>query len=204
MVWSSIPKRAERVTPWPSRSSRANARQRAQKWWSWAVCTSSAQNATSRDVSTISCAVVPDAKVIRGKPVLLIARRRTDATVCYWRDELGDGSCIARGCANRSADVLRAIEKAQNTVEQKNAEVRKDVLKYDEVMNEQRKVIYERRMQILEGEDLREHTIELLATTCARLVSDCAPSEYAEEWDLERLIAEASLYYPTQFSVADL
>ena len=52
--------------------------------------------------------------------------------------------------------VTRAIERAQNTVEQKNAEVRKDVLKYDEVMNEQRKVIYERRMQLIDGEDLRE------------------------------------------------
>jgi len=47
--------------------------------------------------------------------------------------------------------VTRAIEKAQNTVEQKNAEVRKDVLKYDEVMNEQRKVVYERRMQVIDG-----------------------------------------------------
>ena len=52
--------------------------------------------------------------------------------------------------------VTKAIERAQNTVEQKNAEVRKNVLKYDEVMNEQRKVIYARRSQILNGEDLRE------------------------------------------------
>ena len=61
--------------------------------------------------------------------------------------------------------VTRAIERAQNTVEQKNAEVRKDVLKYDEVMNEQRKVIYERRMQVIDGENLREYTLELLETT---------------------------------------
>ena len=47
--------------------------------------------------------------------------------------------------------VSKAIERAQNTVEQRNAEIRKDVLKYDEVMNEQRKVIYRRRDQILEG-----------------------------------------------------
>ncbi len=51
--------------------------------------------------------------------------------------------------------VTKAIERAQNTVEARNAEIRKDVLKYDEVMNEQRKVIYARRAQILEGEDLR-------------------------------------------------
>ena len=52
--------------------------------------------------------------------------------------------------------VTKAIERAQNTVEQRNAEIRKNVLKYDEVMNEQRKVIYTRRDQILEGADLRE------------------------------------------------
>ena len=47
--------------------------------------------------------------------------------------------------------VTKAIERAQNTVEQRNAEIRKNVLKYDEVMNEQRKVIYTRRDQILEA-----------------------------------------------------
>ena len=54
--------------------------------------------------------------------------------------------------------VTKAIERAQNTVEQRNAEIRKNVLKYDEVMNEQRKVIYRRRDQILDGVDLRDET----------------------------------------------
>ena len=54
--------------------------------------------------------------------------------------------------------VTKAIERAQNTVEGRNAEIRKDVLKYDEVMNEQRKVIYARRLQIIDGEDLEERT----------------------------------------------
>ena len=61
--------------------------------------------------------------------------------------------------------VTKAIERAQNTVEGRNAESRKDVLKYDDVMNEQRKVIYRRRNQIIEGEDLHEDTIELLEST---------------------------------------
>ena len=59
--------------------------------------------------------------------------------------------------------VTKAIERAQNTVEQRNAEIRKNVLKYDEVMNEQRKVIYRRRDQILDGADLRDEAIEHLA-----------------------------------------
>ncbi|MFZ0060235.1 MAG: preprotein translocase subunit SecA [Acidimicrobiales bacterium] len=100
--------------------------------------------------------------------------------------------------------VTRAIEKAQATVEQRNAEIRKDVLKYDEVMNEQRKVIYERRMQVIDGDDLRERTLELLQEKIAGLVAACCPTEFSEEWDLERLVAECAQYYPTRFSVADL
>ena len=56
--------------------------------------------------------------------------------------------------------VTKAIERAQRTVEDRNFEIRKDVLKYDEVMNEQRKVIYRRRQQILDGEDLRDEALE--------------------------------------------
>jgi len=100
--------------------------------------------------------------------------------------------------------VSRAIERAQNTVEARNAEVRKDVLKYDEVMNEQRKVIYERRLQILDGDDLRGYTLDLLESTLERVVRAACPTDFAEEWDLERLVNELAQYYPTQFSVADL
>ena len=95
--------------------------------------------------------------------------------------------------------VTRAIEKAQATVEQKNAEIRKDVLKYDEVMNEQRKVIYERRMQVIDGDDLRERTVELLEEKIAALVATSCPSEYSEEWDLARLVAELRPVLPDPF-----
>ncbi len=61
--------------------------------------------------------------------------------------------------------VTKAIERAQNTVEGRNAEQRKDVLKYDDVMDKQRKVIYARRLQMIDGEDLREETLELLENT---------------------------------------
>ena len=100
--------------------------------------------------------------------------------------------------------VTKAIERAQNTVEQRNAEIRKDVLKYDEVMNEQRKVIYARRMQILDGEDLRERTFEILGSAVAGLVSGYLPTDYEEEWDLDGLLSEVKLYYPTRFTVDDL
>ncbi len=100
--------------------------------------------------------------------------------------------------------VTRAIEKAQNTVEGRNAETRKDVLKYDEVMNQQRKVVYARRLQIIDGEDLHEHTSALLEEILTGVVVQSCPSDYPEEWELDTLIAELQQYYPTKFSKQDL
>jgi preprotein translocase subunit SecA len=100
--------------------------------------------------------------------------------------------------------VTKAIERAQNTVEGRNAESRKDVLKYDDVMNEQRKVIYKRRLQIIEGQDLHEETLELLETTITALVEASCPTDYPEEWDLARLITEVTQYYPSKFVEDDL
>ncbi|MHB1487272.1 MAG: preprotein translocase subunit SecA [Acidimicrobiales bacterium] len=100
--------------------------------------------------------------------------------------------------------VTKAIERAQNTVEARNAEVRKDVLKYDEVMDSQRKIIYARRLQILEDEDLRENTLELIEAAVRGAVARACPTDYPEEWDLDALIADLSQYYPTRFTPADL
>ena len=66
--------------------------------------------------------------------------------------------------------VSKAIERAQTTVEQKNAEARKNILKYDEVMNEQRKVIYYKRDQILNGSNLREEVCEQIEQVSSREV----------------------------------
>ena len=83
--------------------------------------------------------------------------------------------------------VTRAIERAQRTVEDRNFEIRKDVLKYDEVMNEQRKVIYRRRQQILDGEELRDEAFEAISSTRrAAVLANCV-TEFPEEWDLDEL-----------------
>ncbi len=100
--------------------------------------------------------------------------------------------------------VTRAIERAQHNVEARNSEIRKDVLKYDEVMNEQRKVIYARRRQIMEGEDLRQRTIDILTSAVDSIVRAHCPSDFSEEWDLDGLLTEARLYFPTRKSVEDL
>src|SRR5206468_11075360 len=100
--------------------------------------------------------------------------------------------------------VTKAIERAQNTVEQRNAEIRKNVLKYDEVMNEQRKVIYKRRDQILEGADLREEAIEYLADAIESVISTYCVSDYAEEWDVPGLVNEIATYWPSTVTVEGL
>jgi preprotein translocase subunit SecA len=100
--------------------------------------------------------------------------------------------------------VTRAIERAQHNVELRNAEIRKDTLKYDEVMNEQRKVIYARRIQIMEGEDLRQRTIDILSSAIDSIIRAHCPSDFPEEWDLEGLLSETRAYFPTQLSIAAL
>src|SRR5690554_5661653 len=91
--------------------------------------------------------------------------------------------------------VTKAIERAQTTVEQRNAEIRKNVLKYDEVMNEQRKVIYRRRDQILEGEDLKSAAKEYLDEAVKALIDTHCASAAADEWDLDALAKELTLFW---------
>ena len=100
--------------------------------------------------------------------------------------------------------VSKAIERAQTTVEQRNAEIRKNVLKYDEVMSEQRRVIYARRSQILDGADLRTEAMEYLAEAVDAAIATYCVSDFAEEWDLEGLATEVRTFWPTRLEAADL
>jgi preprotein translocase subunit SecA len=96
--------------------------------------------------------------------------------------------------------VTKSVERAQNTVEQRNAETRKNVLKYDEVFNQQRKVIYKRRQQILEQGDLREESIESLADVADLVVSTHCVEELDDTWDLEKLLTELNQFWPTELT----
>ena len=100
--------------------------------------------------------------------------------------------------------VSKAIERAQNTVEQRNAETRKNVLKYDEVMNEQRKVIYARRNEILSGEDLREDTINNFAAVIDDALDTYCVTEHKEDWDLEGLATALQALWPQRVESSDL
>src|SRR6202167_1704726 len=100
--------------------------------------------------------------------------------------------------------VSKAIERAQNTVEGKNAEIRKDTLKYDEVMNEQRKVMYGRRQQVIDGEDIHDETVVLIEEVLTNVVDDRLEGEFAEGWDLHQLVTELLNYYPTTLNAETL
>ena len=100
--------------------------------------------------------------------------------------------------------VTKAIERAQTTVEQRNGEIRKNVLKYDEVMNEQRKVIYQRRDQILAGEDLKAAAMEYLAEAVDALIETHCASAADDEWDLDGLAKELKTFWPNEITVEQL
>jgi preprotein translocase subunit SecA len=100
--------------------------------------------------------------------------------------------------------VTKAIERAQNTVEQRNAEIRKNVLKYDEVMNEQRKVIYRRRDQILDGADLKEAALDYLAEAVDATIDTYCVSAAEDEWDLDGLATEIQGFYPSELDLEHL
>lgn len=92
--------------------------------------------------------------------------------------------------------VSRAILSAQTQVEQQNFEIRKNVLKYDEVLNRQRTVIYDERRKILDGEDLADQVQHMLDDVIGAYVDGATETGYAEDWDLEQLWTGLKALYP--------
>src|SRR5687767_254297 len=100
--------------------------------------------------------------------------------------------------------VSRAILSAQTQVEQQNFEVRKDVLKYDEVLNRQRTVIYDERRKVLEGADLHEQLQSMVDDVISAYVDGATETGYAEDWDLEQLWTGLKALYPVGLTIEDL
>ncbi|MCW2679084.1 MAG: secA, partial [Frankiales bacterium] len=92
--------------------------------------------------------------------------------------------------------VSRAIRSAQTQVESQNFEIRKNVLKYDEVLNRQRTVIYDERRKVLGGADLHEQIRNMVDDVIEGYVYAATAEGYPSEWDLERLWAELKTLYP--------
>ncbi|GHD18273.1 preprotein translocase subunit SecA [Nocardiopsis kunsanensis] len=100
-----------------------------------------------------------------------------------------------------SGMVSKAIASAQGQVETQNFETRKNVLKYDEVLNRQRKVIYAERRKVLEGQDLRDQMMEMLEEVLRGYVSGETAQGDSVEWDLDRLWRAFKQIYPISFTV---
>ena len=100
--------------------------------------------------------------------------------------------------------VTNAIKSAQTQVESQNFEMRKNVLKYDDVMNRQREVVYGERREVLEGADLKEQMSKFIEDTIRGYVSAATAEGYPEEWDLEKLWTVLKAIYPISFTIQGL
>ncbi|HJC28870.1 MAG TPA: preprotein translocase subunit SecA [Candidatus Dietzia intestinipullorum] len=100
--------------------------------------------------------------------------------------------------------VSRAVKNAQTQVESQNFEIRKDVLKYDEVMNQQRTVIYAERKKILEGEDITDQVESMIYQVVAAYVAGASAEGYVEDWDLDKLWDALAQLYPVSISAREI
>ncbi|HTR75049.1 MAG TPA: preprotein translocase subunit SecA [Solirubrobacterales bacterium] len=100
--------------------------------------------------------------------------------------------------------LTKTVENAQKKVEEQNFLIRKRVLEYDDVMNEQRRVVYRYRREILEGRDISENSREELEGVIERLVEEYTASDILEEWDLDELETQLRQIWPVGIDVASL
>ena len=100
--------------------------------------------------------------------------------------------------------VSNAIRSAQTQVESQNFEMRKNVLKYDDVMNRQREVVYGERREVLEGADINEQVSEFIDDTISAYVNSATGEGFPEDWDLDTLWTALKSLYPISFTVTDV
>ncbi|HEY7325430.1 MAG TPA: SEC-C metal-binding domain-containing protein, partial [Streptosporangiaceae bacterium] len=103
-----------------------------------------------------------------------------------------------------SKPVSRAIRSAQSNVEALNYEIRKDLLKYDDVMNRQRKVVYDERHQVLEGANLEPQVSGMIDDVVDEYVAGATSEGFPEEWDLDKLWRALKQLYPIGVTIAGL
>jgi preprotein translocase subunit SecA len=111
---------------------------------------------------------------------------------------------IPEGEPMQAKVLTNQIEGAQKKVEEQNFVMRKNVLKYDDVMNVQRKVIYEQRREVLEGADLSEKVGGWIDEVIDRTVAQYTDAEFEEEWDLEELVKAMGTLYDTDITEQEL
>ncbi|WP_425483649.1 preprotein translocase subunit SecA [Cellulomonas taurus] len=100
--------------------------------------------------------------------------------------------------------VTRGIRSAQSQVESRNFEIRKNVLKYDDVLSRQREVIYEQRRRVLEGEDLQDQVQHFIEDVVTDYVAEATGEGHPEEWDLDALWASLKAVYPVSIEADEV
>jgi len=111
---------------------------------------------------------------------------------------LEEGEAIVHSWVNK------ALEKAQEKVEARNFEIRKNLLKYDDVMNDQRKVIYEQRKDLMRAEDVHDTVVEMRHEVIEDMVTrHIPPNAYAEQWDVSGLHAETLRVFGVDLPIQD-
>jgi preprotein translocase subunit SecA len=113
-------------------------------------------------------------------------------------DEEGNEEPIEAGMLSKQ------IEKAQKKVEEQNFLIRKRVLEYDDVMNEQRRIIYAYRDEVLEGKEMGEEGRQQVAKTIERTIDQYTPGDYMEDWDLDGLFTALGQFFPVELDDDDL
>ena len=113
-------------------------------------------------------------------------------------------SSVPDDSAIESKVVSRAIASAQSQVEARNAEIRKNILKYDDVMNRQREAIYTDRRAILQGEDISRTFQEFLEVVIAETVRDGVSDSNSADWDLEALWTQLKVIYPIGLEIEEV
>jgi preprotein translocase subunit SecA len=113
-------------------------------------------------------------------------------------DEEGNEEPIEAGMLSKQ------IEKAQKKVEEQNFLIRKRVLEYDDVMNEQRRIVYAYRDEVLEGREMGEEARRQVAQTIERTVEQYTPGDYMEDWDLDGMFTALSQLFPVELSEQEL
>ena len=113
-------------------------------------------------------------------------------------DEEGNEEPIEAGMLSKQ------IEKAQKKVEEQNFLIRKRVLEYDDVMNEQRRIIYAYRDEVLEGKEMGEEARQQVTATIERTIDQYTPGDYMEDWDLDGLFTALGQFFPVELDEDDL
>ncbi len=106
--------------------------------------------------------------------------------------------------AIESKVVSRAIRSAQSQVESRNAEIRKNVLKYDDVLNRQREAIYADRRHILEGDDLQDRVQTFIESVITEIVESHTSSAHSDDWDFEQMWTELKTLYPVSLTIDEV